>query len=55
MSEYVKKYKLLKDILYVHYYYKNIMNRMFVIGFLRGLFKFRLFIYITWKNNKNIA
>ena len=41
--------KMLKDIFYIHYYHKKIINRMLVIGILRGIFGFTLFIYITWR------
>jgi len=40
--------KLLKDILYIHYYHKKVVNRMLVVGLLRGVFGFRLFLYINW-------
>jgi hypothetical protein len=44
-----KMIKIFKDILYIHYYHKNIINRLFVIGFLRGIFGFKLFLYFNWK------
>ena len=34
------------DILYIHYYHKKIINKLLVIGFIRRLFKFKLFLYI---------
>ncbi len=42
----------MKDIIYIHYYNKNITNRLLVIGLLvigllRGIFKFKYFIYIN--------
>ena len=40
----------MKNILYIHYYHKNISNRLLVIGFLRGIFKFKYFYYINLKN-----
>jgi len=44
----------MKDILYIYYYRiapngKFYNNRVLVIGFLRIIFRFKLFIYITWK------
>jgi hypothetical protein len=37
--------KILKDIFYIHYYHKKYTNKLLVIGFLRGIFKFKLFFY----------
>lgn len=36
----------MKNIFYVYYYNKNLSNKLLVIGFLRGIFKFRYFYYI---------
>lgn len=41
--------KFILDIIYVHYYYKNITNKLLVIGLFRGIFKFKYFIYIKIK------
>ena len=40
----------LKDIIYIHYYYKKVRNNLLVIGFLRKWFKFKLFFYIDLNN-----
>lgn len=39
--------KILKNIIYIHYYHKNISNKLLVIGILRGLFGFKYFKYIN--------
>lgn len=37
------------DIIYIHYYHKNVINRLLVIIFLKCIFEYKLSIYINWK------
>lgn len=41
--------KIINGFIYIHYYHKQVSNKLLVIGVLRKIFKFKLFWYFELK------